>query len=119
MYKTFSIQIQYTVIKADRQVENGRPAARFLMIETHYIDNIESQIMTRGSENMLGPFRVARVCGGSSFIDVSNVSETSFANEAVTLMLQHHSSANVLVEYARRRYFEAGFGERVIVVVGR
>lgn len=54
-----------------------------------------------------------------SFIGVSNVLETSCANEAVTLMLRHHSSANVRVGYARRHYSEAGFGERVIVVVGR
>lgn len=54
-----------------------------------------------------------------SFIGVSNVSETSCANEAVTLMLRHRSLANVPVGYARRHYSEADFGERVIVVVGR
>lgn len=54
-----------------------------------------------------------------SFIDVWNALEMSYANEAVTSMLRHHSLANVLVGYARRHYFEADFGEQVIVVVGR
>lgn len=43
----------------------------------------------------------------------------SYVNEAVTLMLRHRSSANVPVGCARRHYCEAGFGEQVIVVVGR
>lgn len=54
-----------------------------------------------------------------SSIDVSNASEMSYANEAAKLMLRHHSSANVPVGYARHHCSEAGFEERVIVVVGR
>lgn len=45
--------------------------------------------------------------GGSSFIDVSNVSEMSCVNGAVKLMFQHHSSVNGLVESAHRHYSEA------------
>jgi hypothetical protein len=76
-------------------------------------------MMVRWMERHVGGFYSSFLWMMRSFIDVSNVLETSCANEAVTLMLQHHSSANALVEYARRRYSEAGFGERVIVVVGR
>lgn len=54
-----------------------------------------------------------------SFIDVSNASEMPYANEAVTLMFRRHSSANVLAGYARHHYSEVGFGEQVIVAVGR
>jgi hypothetical protein len=64
-------------------------------------------------------FIEACVYDDSSFIDVSNASVMSYANEAVTLMLQHHLSANVLVGYAHHHCSEADFEERVIVAVGR